>query len=110
MKYDDAIAVFAPFQPSNLVPIENKIHLSQSALGSGPNRELLHAQFYCLGILYERLPPDLDECLLEGQFHHRPSQWVDYMSIRDGHYVCGRTAVLLFLGSAAFVKYPPKDK
>ena len=57
------------FQPPNFVPIENKIHLSKSALGSGPNRKTFRPEFDRFGILYERLPPHFDENLPKGERH-----------------------------------------
>lgn len=52
-------------QSPNLVAIEDEIHLPQPALGSAPDRVAAAVQFDDRGILDERLPPDLDQHLLE---------------------------------------------
>src|SRR6266576_106335 len=47
-------------QPPNVVPIENKVHLSQSTLGSSTNRVTFFPKLDEVGVLDECLPPDLD--------------------------------------------------
>jgi hypothetical protein len=71
--------------------LEHEIHLPQPALGSRPNGKTFRAQFNGFRVFHERLPPDLSECLLEGQVHHAPSKGADYMAVGDAKSVCGRT-------------------
>ena len=52
-------------QPTNLIPVENEVHLPQTSFWGPPDGMTLSPKLDDVGVLDERLPPDLDEYFLK---------------------------------------------